>query len=750
MNPIKNLLQNLSAALLTLAVLSANVFAVGFDSGASALSDSVATLKAESKNLRAPAVSTPSHVSNELTHFWENLKEDTFDDICRGAQLKLNENATFADIIGLDGSFKRRMKKYPSEKVALIDEVGLKLSASVGNDTLHLPDLGGLGVSITGVVEGKSQVVRPLKNDSYCRELGTLVKLYQVKTVIPAKAKRIVAMENGEIWKLPLVLRLGFGAGIGNVGETFSVSISAGATRERKPSVTLYRMDDNTLRLRLRLDRVEVRSVGVSASVIEVPFADVGLIGAENIISKQIDRRWAKEINKYLSFNISYGHSRNIGKKLLVEFMLNPNNPEQMESLEKFMRGDFGILKRFIEMGISFNNFSEDDAASNGVAEIAGVASQTGEALNADSSFAGSNVYHGHTDNLHLQVPIIHMHDYSWSTTYNRYQSLANNGETLHVQQASRVSNGSSINIPFIGKVIKHDAQQNVHVINKEGKNGQTTRPVMMYQQNEGFVRQGDISGRDMVERANGVLRYIGTNGNGTQGENVLPAAAMFPPPPEDPNAEPYANNNKTYKSAVMSFKLLVNDRGVQDIIFAPAQAIMKAYMNMMREEAASVIDKVMDLFMIDKRGKVGFDSETAAQRLGVNPTMDVFGDNGSNPLEIVDTLAYAATQVIKDIASVRDSGGWKEQSEKLAAVSAGKSKSGLKYEDFLKVVVQMVNPEDVSAEVYVHTDKRIKGEADVNQTYQFFNTSGNSFDNTLSEVNQMRERFLDPSELTD
>ena len=590
----------------------------------------------------------------------------------------------------------------------------------------------GLGVSITGLLEGKSQVVRPLESDRYCKELDTLVKLYQIKTVLPTKAKRIVEMKNGEIWKLPIILRLGFGASLGTtINEVLNVSISAGKTKESKPSVTLYRMDDNNLRLRLRLDRLEVRSVGVSAASIEIPMADIGLINAENKLAELVNKRWAKEINKYV-----------------LEFVLNPNNPEQMANLEKFLSGDFGIIKRFIEMGLRFNNFSETDEGASGLGEIEGVADQAGDSIGSGSTFAGSNIYHGHSDNLHVQIPIVHTHDTSWASSYNRYQSLAKEGETMHVQQRTRVSNGSSLNITFVGKVMKYDSQKNVYVINKEDTDGKTTRPVMMYQQYEGFVKQGDGTARHMLEKANSVLRYVGVNGNGTDSENVLPIEGIFPPMPVNPDADPYVNDSKTYKSAVMSFKLLINERGVQDIIFAPAQAIMKAYMNVMREVEAAIIDKVMDLFTINKEGKVDYDYKAVGKRLGVNPT-DTY-ENGTNPLEIVRTLAYTATQVIRDIVSVRNADGWKAQSEQLAKVSAGASKSNLKYEDFLKVVVQLVKPGDVSAEVYVHTDKRVKGEADVTQNYQFFNNRDNNFDNTLAEVTQIRERFTDPSELTD
>ena len=63
---------------------------------------------------------------------------------------------------------------------------------------------------------------------------------------------------------------------------------------------------------------------------------------------------------------------------------------------------------------------------------------------------------------------------------------------------------------------------------------------------------------------------------------------------------------------------------------------------------------------------------------------------------------------------------------------------------------MQLVDPGDVSAGVYLHADKRIKGEADVTQNYSYFNGRDNSFDGAISEVNQMRERFADPSALTD
>ena len=755
MRSTKNIVSGISAALVSLTVLSANAAALSFDGGSkTSFSESVNELRAESRSLRAPVVSTGTNNSSELAHFWDDLKNDTLDDLCKSADLKLKEEGKLDNIGGIEGGFRRRLKKFPNGKVALLDEVSLGLKLGLGHELVNIPEIGGLNVNLTGLLQGKSQVVRPLESDRYCRELGTLVKLYQVKTVIPAKANRIVKMDVGEIWKLPLTLRMGFSLGVGtNISEVVNVSVSAGKSKESKPSVTLYRMADDKLRLRLRIDRVEARTVGAAVSTIEIPMADIGLWNAENILAKTINRAWAKEINKYIAVKLSFGHSTFSGKKLLLEFILNPNNPEQMEALENFLQGDFGIVKRFLELGLRFNHFSEDDESSSGLGEIQGVAQQSGQALESDANFAGSNIYHGHANNFNIQIPVAHTNENSWASSYNRYQSLGKEGETIHVQQQTRVSSGKSLNIPFVGTVMKYDSQKNVYVVNKESKDGVATRPVFMYQQYEGFVKRGDGTARGMLEKANGVLQYVGMNGEGTDSSNTLPVGAIFPQLPsyEETDADGFTTTTtpgKTYKAAVMSFKLLINERGVQDIMFAPAQAIMKAYMNMMREVEGEIIGKVMDLFTINKEGKVDYDYKAAQKRLGVSGFDH--NDNGTNPLDIVRTLAYTATQVIRDLVSVKETSNWKEQSERLSKVAAGGSKSNLKYEDFLKVIVQLVKPGDVSADVYIHTDKRVKGEADVTQNYQFFNNRDNSFDNTIADVAQMRERFTEPSDLTD
>jgi len=744
-------MKNIAYILITASALTTatarDIAAQDFDAGGAApISQTVVKLKAQAAAAAAPGVSTASAPSG-LARFWEDLKKDTLDDACENVEIELNENVKFSDMTGLKGGFKRYLRKFPNGKIALIDEANLNLSLGIGREVINIPDTGGMNVSLTGMLEGKSQVIRPLVSARYCKELKALAKLSQVKTVLHADAGRIAAMQNGEIWKLPLTLRMGFSAGIGvSMQEVLAVYVSAGRSRESRPSVTLYRMDENNLRLRLRLDRVDVRSSGASVSSMEIPVADIGLVDAENVLAREINKAWAKELNRYIALKLSYGRSSFSGKKLLMEFVLNPNSPEQMAALEKFLRGDFGVIGAFLQMGLDFNQFSGNDDAADGYADIVKMR-VSGERLDSEPGFVGSNIYSGRSDSIHIQVPVMHTHDTTLSSSYNRYQALGGGGATLHVQQQGMTSAGNTLNIPFAGTMVKYSSQKNAYVVNREEVDGRATQPVMMYQQNEGFVRQGDGTARYMIGKANGLLRYVGANGAGTDGSNLLPAADIFPPAPED--ADPgRLTQAKIYNSAVMSFKLLINERGVQGIVLAPVQAILKAYMNMMRETEAVIIDKVMDLFTVNKEGEVGYDHRAMQKRLATTP-FDAT-DNGANALDIVRTLARAATQVIRDINSVKETSDWKERSARLSRIAAGDSRSGLKYDAFLKVALQLVAREDVSAEVYLHTDKRVKGEADVTQTYQFFNTRENKFDKNLSEVTQAQERFAEPALLSD
>jgi len=718
-------------------------------------SDLISDIKSGAKaDTREIQVSTITQPSNELVHFWENLKDHTFEDICKAAEIKLNQDTKLENIAGIEGKFERYLRQFPDKRIALIDTVGVKIDASLGKEILNVPDFGPLNVSISGSIEGKSIVVRPLESTKYCKELDTLIDLRKIKTILPINEKRISEMKKGEIWKFPITTRFSFSSGISAPVATYiTISIGAGVSKERKPSITLYRIDENNIRLRIRIDRILVKSVNAGiSSTFSIDAGDIGLFEAENILTKEINRQIAKEINKYLAAKISYGHSRFSGRKILLEFLINPNDNVQLENLVQLLKGDLGIIKKFIQLGLKFNEFKETDNASQGLNNMNEVINEAENHLGIEANFTGANHYHGHSDNLDINIPIIHNHNTSWSTSYNRYQTMEEKDGVIHVSQSGKTSNGSSINIPFVGTLIKYNSEKNIYVINKESSDNKVSQPVLLFQHNVGFVRQDENVARGIISSINNVLKYVGVHGNGINENNLIPVDDIFPtsPQPEsNMNEIDSGNSGKRYRAAVISFKLMFSKEGIQEILMAPAEMILKSYLNVMKEAESFLIRQVGHLFFIDKKGNLDYDRNKAAQILGIDEIMG--SQNGSiNPLDILRDMAYTATCLIKDIFSIRDEQDWKKQAIKLSAIAAGRSKSKMGFEDFFKVVIQLASKENVSAEVYVHTDKRIKGEEDITQTYNYFNNRDNNFNSTISEVNTMRERFSDPSLLTD
>jgi hypothetical protein len=65
-----------------------------------------------------------------------------------------------------------------------------------------------------------------------------------------------------------------------------------------------------------------------------------------------------------------------------------------------------------------------------------------------------------------------------------------------------------------------------------------------------------------------------------------------------------------------------------------------------------------------------------------------------------------------------------------------------------MKVIVQLVSKENISAQIYISTDKKVEGENDVNSNYLI--NSNNNLSQTLNEIVQQRDRFSNPSTLKD
>jgi len=497
-------------------------------------------------------------------------------------------------------------------------------------------------------------------------------------------------------------------------------------------------MSENAVRLRVRISSAKARSVGASISTVEIPVENLAVWNTDNFLATIVNKQVAKEINKALSIKFSFTKTKFSGKKLLLEFICNPNDPEQLKLLSKFLKGNLGILRHFVDMGIKLNSFPDHVEVSEAAASIQSVSENTANTLNGQSGFAGTNQYEGTSSNVTLQLPIVYKEEKINEKTHNTYQSLNNDGEVLHVYQYKEKSKERFINLPFAGSLRNKDKQTTNYVVAKEHADGTGSNPVLLYQQYDGFVNGKVASARGIVRDVNDILQYVGTGGDGVNAANTVSVNDAFPSYIVNEQGDKIKASG-TYKSVVTNFNLMINGNGLQEIIFAPARAVMKAYFNIMRKKYSEVFEKAGDLFFVTEDGRVMYNKQAAESR---------FDYEDVTPLNAMRRLAATATKLIADLFSVRSAGTSQSQAERFSKLTSGKGKSGLNTSDFLKVVVQMVDPSDVSA--YFEVNSRNKKTGKYNNSSQFFNNGKGNFDSTVSEVNEAQNRFADPAELTD
>lgn len=675
--------------------------------------------------------------NNELLHFWEDLKEDVFDDICKDVEIPIDAGFDIGDIVGIDGKYKRYMKQYPDNKIAVIDEVRVKLDAGHTFSDIFSVDGNSFNIGLSGSLEGKSIVVRKTEEDRYCKNLLKLADLRTVKTILPMSEKRIKKMKVNEIWKFPARLHMGISGGIGYPVQPWaSISFSLGTYKDMKPSVTLFRMSEDKLRMRIRLDRITVKHIGASGGT----SFDAGMIGlseAEGFLMKELNKEIVKEFNKYLAVKFGLSRSRAKGQKILLEFVLDPRNDEQIGKLVDFLRGDLGIIRKLIEMGVEFNDFSEGANTASGQASLDAVSQVADEELGLNTTFAGSNHFNSDSHSWNAMLPIIVHHESGKTQRYDRYQA-AGSEEVLHVHSASKRESNSNINIPIIGKIFKHNTNQNFYVVNNEDKDGSISDASVVYQRYEGYIKHEETSARGMIENMNEILKYAGTQGDGVNNDFVVDTDELFPRLAD-------GGKSKRYKSAILSFSLVFTKQAVRDIVVTPAVKIMKAVFNIMEGVDREIIGKIYHLFSIDANNKVKYDWK-AARRILYSYETDEF-----DPFDTVRNFCYNVSRIVTDIASVNTAGGQKDKARRLSEVLGGKGKSRVGYENMLQIVIQLAKTEDIYAKLNFRTDKRIKGEENINTSYSMYNTElSEGYNSQLSAANSLRDRFSNPSVLSD
>ena len=210
---------------------------------------------------------------------------------------------------------------------------------------------------------------------------------------------------------------------------------------------------------------------------------------------------------------------------------------------------------------------------------------------------------------------------------------------------------------------------------------------------------------------------------------------------------ERIASSPDIYTSAFIDFGVGLNEKAVHDIIAAPAALVIKAFCNSLESGARDLMKKVLSVSTVGDDGSVNFKLRDLA-KAGVDTSRSPHGAV-QNVIDQVYRLCRTAQMIVKDLSMVRSAADWKTQSEKLSKIIGGGGKSGLAYAEILKVLVQVVDPKDVAADMIYQTEKNIKGQDDVSVFYSYNHENNPAFENA-DHYKEVMDHFEDPSTLSD
>lgn len=697
--------------------------------------DSDWLVEAPDPNAPAPTAPGGGFANPNERIFRDQLGRGLADRICRRASLDLHQDFDIADIGGVGGRFNRRLRQVDENMVAIMDTIPVRFR--VGHTfPVQVAENLNLNFYVGASAELESTVIRPRPGRVSCDELLELVDLRHVKTVFPFRASRISNMAVGEIWKLPVRLSWGFAPSIGGGAEGLAVSVTAGGrTRSGQAALSLYRMDANRLRMRFRLEDAVIYNHGGSI-LGTAPAIAVGSLGA-NIIAEAVDSVIAKELAKFVQSQLAYFNTSADGQSIIFEQILDPNDEEQMQALSEVVRGD---LRRIISLLIRRRGLiPQDRPASENAAELS---RHYRSVLNGSDVSVLTDTYRREADGWTLRLPLITRQGWRNANGSDRYERLGGDEAEVRIYHADRNRERGYLYLPIVGAIVNDNNSDSGQAITSVRADGPGPVAAVYIRQNA-FERVSASGVREEFQRFSDLTALIGRESGSPQAaRTALPVDRLFPA-----GEGRYVNRNggprghtpqegeHSFDRGSMVLSLLISPEGMTQAVAAAPDAIARAY--------ANTLD-ASDRAMLSAVAASGFDPGEV--RRAAVAAAEAAGDTVS-PRRYIQ-LAERAAEVVADIARLREAPDNDRRAAFLAQMIEGRNESGLRYDEFMAILVQLSAPEHVRADFRVNVKKGVRGLENVNQRMRY--NGGIDAEPIVAEAARLRGPFAGPQDITD
>jgi hypothetical protein len=696
-------------------------------------------------SVQSPTTAEGGFGSPDRTRLDQALRHGVLDQVCRQAQIPLNYNYGVGDYGGVGTGIDRYLRTDVDDQIALVDDENLKVDLTHGWSKAIGAGGEAIGLNFGARIEGHSMVIRRTGSKSSCAEVLSLLDFRKVKTVLPMKGERLSRMALGELWRIPFTLTYAEGVSVGEsapVGAgTGGVSVSFGRGDSGAASMTLYRIADDKLRFRFRIDHVVVYSQSLGVTEVYPPIAFA--IGAQNILTRFVEREFARQLQQYTLAWMSFGRSSSDGKKFLMEFVIDPRDPAQADALAKVVRGD---MRELVKLSAKMSTFQTNQTMADYLKLMGTDADKLGP-----STYAASDEYKAKLRSFTLNLPFFVSHNSSSLFGEDKVDRYTGEEGEFHFFKADKSKNNSYFSIPWVGPWVKNNTQRDVEAVTYAPKGGPAGDPIVVYIRNRGYRHVTGSTVRDDVSEINSVMRLAGA-ARGKDGGPTLPLDALVPPSPKIESRAPrdggVRESEPSDRNGLMSFTLVMNERAVKDVLAASSQAVLKAFAASVGADDRGMAEWLAAHATVGKNGDLQYDRREARRAFPDAGESMGRGNMRDDNMRDLSSLSEKAAGLIADIAAGRDAKNNEERAQALAVMIGGKGKSGLAYEDVLRVVVQFVDPLDLTGDFVANVKTTTKGVKSPNQ--HFVLKKGRAEVPLLQQAGDAKARFAEPSILTD
>jgi pyruvate/2-oxoglutarate dehydrogenase complex dihydrolipoamide acyltransferase (E2) component len=653
----------------------------------------------------------------------EERRKNVLDQLCRKLKLKKDFNV---DAAGLNGTlgFTRRMEADVDGGLALIDEEELRIgwAKSMG----HALGEGGPAGSVWAgaTVEGRSLVVRRLGTFNTCSEVDRLIDVTDIKMALPFTAKRIMAMDRGELWRIPLTLNVGYGASLSDAmdGNTVSLSFGMAKSKNGAASMTLWRLNEKQARFRFRIDYVDVRSrsFNISKTIPVAEFVLGGTNAAMNFVNKEI----AKQLNHYTSFNLGLSHAKTNGRRLILEYVIDPTDPEQAQAMADALQGNFRTLITLARrMATTLTSEDETRQAYEDLQD------ENSLRLGA-ATYAAMSEYKGRTDSFSLNIPFILNRNVTESMGSDKIVRYTGEGGEFQFHNAARTPNAEYFNVPFVGPIVKDLEHRNVDFVTYAPSGKPHEEPFGVYIHNQAFLRLPASSVTQGMEDANSVLRLAGAARRGAPDRTMDIPLPSLPPIPE-------GRKEQSDQKGWVSLTMVINQKAVREALAASSAEILKAW-----AFGTPVQDRSWAEWLVKngklEGGRLVYDQGKASRDLGI----EIGGQSW------LAKMSQEAGGLVGDLAEAAAAPSNEERAAKLAKAFSQESRSGLPHKEVFRVLIQFVDPMDITGDFIAAVEGTHKNALEIKARYVL--KQGRAEVPHLGEAGETRGRFSNGSVLSD